>query len=216
MDGGCLITRRAQTALSVHASKRRWNDGYLPGRHQRWLYRFARSRLTLAAAAGCGHIGRTMPTPGFFNSLFLANDAATTALGSSLAPVLRAGDTLLLDGEIGAGKTHFARSLIQTRLGHPEEVPSPTYTLVQTYTADIEIWHADLYRLGDVSELEELGLLDAFESAIVLIEWPDRLGDAKPSDALRVDISQEGNGRRFDLSSNAMRWAELSESLGHV
>lgn len=117
--------------------------------------------------------------------LHLDSPDATCAFAQALAPVLRAGDTLLLSGGVGAGKTHFARCLIQSLLKMPEDVPSPTYTLVQTYegqTADI--WHADLYRLGDTMELIELGLTEAFSDAICLIEWPDRLGDLTPADAL--------------------------------
>jgi tRNA threonylcarbamoyl adenosine modification protein YjeE len=106
-------------------------------------------------------------------------------LARDLAPVLAAGDVLALSGPLGAGKTAFARALIQTRLaacGRHEEVPSPSYTLVQTYDlGDAELWHVDLYRLGDASELAELGLDDAFGTAIMLIEWPDRLGRLLPA-----------------------------------
>ncbi|WP_417729103.1 tRNA (adenosine(37)-N6)-threonylcarbamoyltransferase complex ATPase subunit type 1 TsaE [Roseovarius sp.] len=114
---------------------------------------------------------------------------ATCALAQGLAPLLRAGDTLLLSGGVGAGKTHFARCLIQSLLITPEDVPSPTYTLVQTYegrTADI--WHADLYRLNDTMDLIELGLTEAFSQAICVVEWPDRLGDLTPADALLLDF----------------------------
>lgn len=108
----------------------------------------------------------------------------TAAVAGALAPVLRAGDTILLYGDVGAGKTHFARAFIQARLaqnGLAEDVPSPTFTLVQTYDAgDIEIWHADLYRLGHEDEVVELGLDDAFRGAICLVEWPARLGHALP------------------------------------
>ena len=91
--------------------------------------------------------------------------------------LLRAGDCVLLEGPIGAGKTHFCRALIRARLGREEDVPSPTFTLVQTYDADVEIWHADLYRLSHPDEALELGLEDAFASAICLVEWPERLGE---------------------------------------
>lgn len=116
----------------------------------------------------------------------------TTALMARLlAATLRGGDCLLLDGPVGAGKTHFARALIQSRQHPaPEDVPSPTFTLVQTYLdpTGTEIWHADLYRLTDPTELVELGLDEALESAITLIEWPDRLG-APPPQALRLSLS---------------------------
>lgn len=95
---------------------------------------------------------------------------------------LKQGDCLLLSGPVGAGKTHFARSVIQSLLVDFEDVPSPTFTLVQTYPTRIgEIWHADLYRLGHVDELTELGLEDAFDTAVTLIEWPDRLGGLHPT-----------------------------------
>ena len=112
----------------------------------------------------------------------------TTAFAQHIAGRLHAGDTILLEGGLGAGKTFFARSLIQARLDGPEDVPSPTFTLVQTYQADIEIWHADLYRLSDPDELFELGLDDAIETSICLIEWPDRLGEFAPAIALTLKL----------------------------
>jgi len=120
--------------------------------------------------------------------------------------LLRPGDVLLLEGEIGAGKTHFARSLIQSQMDTPEDVPSPTFTLVQTYdTGTGEIWHSDLYRLTDVSEVMELGLDEAMERAICLIEWPDRLGPDTPDTALHL---------RFDTLSDSARRITLSWAQG--
>jgi tRNA threonylcarbamoyladenosine biosynthesis protein TsaE len=113
------------------------------------------------------------------------------AIAAALAPRLVPGDVVLLTGDIGAGKTHFARCLIQSLLPSPEDVPSPTYTLVQTYAVPTgELWHADLYRLTSTSEVFELGLIDAFADAICLIEWPDRLGDLAPVNALHVTMTQ--------------------------
>lgn len=133
--------------------------------------------------------------------LILADEDATAALGAALAANLRAGDCVLLEGPIGAGKSHLARALIRARLGRMEDVPSPTFTLVQTYQADdVEIWHADLYRLSHPDEVLELGLEDAFSSAICLIEWPDRLGSHLPQDALRIQLSAHGDGRMARLS----------------
>lgn len=124
----------------------------------------------------------------------LSNPDATAEFARRLAPRLRAGDTLLLDGPIGAGKTHFARALITARLaasGRAEDIPSPTYTLVQTYDdGGAEIWHADLYRLTGPDEAVELGLSDAFASAICLVEWPDRLDPADAPQALRLSFAQ--------------------------
>ena len=119
----------------------------------------------------------------------LASPEQTAALAQALAPRLRPGDVILLSGPVGAGKSHFARSLILSLLDTPEDVPSPTYTLVQTYPSRVgEIWHADLYRLSDTSEIEELGLLDAFESAICLVEWPNRLHTLAPETALWITL----------------------------
>jgi len=117
----------------------------------------------------------------------LADEAATNRFAAAMAALLRPGDTILLQGPIGAGKSVFARGVIRARLNRMEEVPSPTFTLVQTYDApDGDIWHCDLYRLTDPSEVLELGLDDAFQTAICLIEWPDRLGPDTPQDALTL------------------------------
>lgn len=121
-------------------------------------------------------------------SRLIADAETTAALARMLAATARPGLTILLDGPVGAGKTHFARAFIRARQGEAaEEVPSPTFTLVQTYDdpAGTEIWHADLYRLTDPSELDELGLDEAMEGAICLIEWPDRM-EALPPDALTI------------------------------
>ncbi|MEL7252713.1 MAG: tRNA (adenosine(37)-N6)-threonylcarbamoyltransferase complex ATPase subunit type 1 TsaE [Pseudomonadota bacterium] len=114
----------------------------------------------------------------------------TERLASALAPRLRPGDTMLLNGPIGAGKSHFTRAAILQLLPVPEDIPSPTYTIVQTYlTPRAEVWHADLYRLSDPGEIHELGLLAAFEEAICFVEWPDRLGPNAPASALTLTLS---------------------------
>jgi len=129
-------------------------------------------------------------------SLFLADEGATSALAERIAPLLGAGDTILLEGEIGAGKTTFARALIRARIGRFQDVPSPTFTLVQIYESPgSEIWHCDLYRLTSPDEVLELGLDAAFEDGICLVEWPDRLGSAAPSGALKLALSLDGEGR---------------------
>jgi tRNA threonylcarbamoyl adenosine modification protein YjeE len=114
----------------------------------------------------------------------------TTELATQIGTRLRPGDTVLLEGDIGAGKTHFARSLIQSLQDVPEDVPSPTFTLIQTYdTRSGPIWHADLYRLSGPEDIVETGLLDAMDTAICLIEWPDRLGPDCPANALTLSFA---------------------------
>lgn len=129
-----------------------------------------------------------MPAPSRLR-LDLSSEADTAHRACQLARRLAPGDTVLLAGPVGAGKTHFARSLITSILRTPEDIPSPTFTLVQTYeTTRGPLWHCDLYRLSSPAEVEELGLLEAFGSAICLVEWPDRLGDLRPDDGLTVDL----------------------------
>lgn len=149
----------------------------------------------------------------------LPDPAATAHLGERLAGILRAGDTLLLSGPIGAGKSHLARALIRALMaqaGEPaEDIPSPTYTLVQTYPAgETEIWHADLYRLGDPLDVFELGLEEAFAEAICLVEWPDRLGSAAPEAALSIALSEAGEGRLARLAGPEDWAARLAPIAG--
>ena len=150
-------------------------------------------------------------------SAFLKDEAASDRLGSHVAAMLVPGDTILLDGEIGAGKSHLVRATIQAMYRtadlDPVEVPSPTYTIVQTYNiSNATIWHADLYRLADGSETHELGLDDAFGVDIVMIEWPDRLFTA-PAEALRISLASDGLGRRVRLASSNARWKALFEEV---
>lgn len=134
-------------------------------------------------------------------TLLLPSETETDLLGRTLSRYARAGDCLLLRGPIGAGKSAVARAFIKARLGAEVDVPSPTFTLVQTYIdGDIEIWHADLYRLTDPSEVIELGLVDALEKAICLIEWPDLLGDLIPDAALSIDLETREDGRMATLT----------------
>lgn len=153
--------------------------------------------------------------PRFNLRLSLPDAEATTALGHRIAPLLAPAHTILLEGPIGAGKTHLARALIQKRLqddGRTEDVPSPTFTLVQVYqTTDCDIWHADLYRLADPCETIELGLDDAFARAICLVEWPDRLGTATPRHAarLRLTPSADGDARLAEITADDERWASV-------
>lgn len=140
-----------------------------------------------------------MPTAAL--TLDLPTAAETEALGQRLAALARPGDVILLEGPIGAGKSCLARAFIRARMGASEEVPSPTFTLVQVYEAGaVEIWHADLYRLTHPDEVWELGLDDAFDTAICLVEWPDRLGAHVPPGALHLRLEAWGEGRRATLS----------------
>jgi tRNA threonylcarbamoyladenosine biosynthesis protein TsaE len=127
----------------------------------------------------------------------LPDPEATEALGRKLAALARPGDVVLLEGPIGAGKSCLARAFIRARLGDQEEVPSPTFTLVQVYDdRGTEIWHADLYRLTHPDEVRELGLDQAFETSICLVEWPDRLGRHLPPGALTIRLNAMGEGRQ--------------------
>ncbi len=145
----------------------------------------------------------------------LPDAASTEAMGAALAPLLRAGDTLLLQGPVGAGKTSLARALVTALRGlHglvPEEVPSPTFTLVQTYAAGpFDIWHADLYRLSGPGGVVELGLEEAFGTALCLIEWPDRLGPDRPARAVDVTLTPTPeDGRELTLTGDPRTLARL-------
>jgi len=119
----------------------------------------------------------------------LKDEKATTVFAQQLASVLQAGDVVMLYGDLGAGKTFLARALINALSKTPQEVPSPTFTLVQCYdTKNMEIWHFDLYRLEHADEVVELGWDEALGSALLLIEWPDRLGHLRPEDRLEINL----------------------------
>lgn len=141
----------------------------------------------------------------------------TAQLAAEIAGALRPGDCLLLEGVIGAGKTHFARHLIQSLMDVPEDVPSPTFTLVQTYDVPAgELWHTDLYRLSSLDELEELGLTEAFDSAICLVEWPGRLAELTPPHALHLTLALDPDHedrRHLTLSWSDAKWQPLMERI---
>ena len=129
--------------------------------------------------------------------MILADEAATQALGVALAAVLRAGDVIALSGPLGSGKTTLARALLKA-LGEEGEVPSPSFALVQPYeTLDPPVWHADLYRIEDPSELAELGLDEILTEGALVVEWPERAPGAWPEAlALSLELAN-GAARRL-------------------
>lgn len=139
----------------------------------------------------------------------LADERATQGLANELAGIVAAGDLLTLSGDLGAGKTTFARALIRALTGNPnEETPSPTFTLMQQYQGEhFPIVHADLFRIGGGDELAELGWDEASAEALVIVEWPERAGDALTSE--RIDI-------RLDIASDGARIATISGSGPYV
>ena len=126
----------------------------------------------------------------------LTDAAATAAIGARLAPLLRPGDVVTLDGPLSAGKTTLVRGLIGA-LGHEGEVPSPSFAIVQPYEALVPpVWHVDLYRIEDSGELAELGLDDIEEQGVLLIEWPGRAGHGAWPEALALSLGVEEDGSR--------------------
>lgn len=155
----------------------------------------------------------------------LTDEDATVQLARTIAPHLQAGDTLGLTGGLGVGKSLFARALISERLAaidSVEDIPSPSFTLVQTYDlGSVELWHADLYRLGDMNEISELGLEDAFSTAICVVEWADRLASrgaqgSWPRRALMLDLEFASGGpgvRHAHLAARGEGWDWLPNVL---
>ena len=138
--------------------------------------------------------------------LHLADEAATARLAARLAPHLKAGDVIALHGGLGAGKTTFSRALISALRGTPTEVPSPTYTLVQTYDAHgLTVYHFDLYRIEDPGEVTELGW-DETAGGLALIEWPLKAGDNLPAWRLDLTLEQTAEGRTARLEPHGEDW----------
>ena len=133
--------------------------------------------------------------------MMLADEAATARLGEAVARVLQTGDVVCLSGPLGAGKSTLARALIRALTTPDEEVPSPTFTLVQFYEGPrLKVAHFDLYRLTDPDEAYEIGLDEALEEGAALIEWPERLEGRLPADRLDIEIALEGDGRAARLT----------------
>ena len=132
---------------------------------------------------------------------------ATSRLGRAIASGLSRGDAVALWGDLGAGKTTLARAILQA-LGVTEDVPSPTFTIVQNYDTSPAIAHYDLYRLKSPREMAELGFEDALDQGAVLVEWPERAPEALPSDALHVRLGLQDGVRTARLTGPA-RWESV-------
>ncbi|HUG44970.1 MAG TPA: tRNA (adenosine(37)-N6)-threonylcarbamoyltransferase complex ATPase subunit type 1 TsaE [Sphingomicrobium sp.] len=141
--------------------------------------------------------------------MILADEDATRAMGAAIARRLRAGDVVALSGPLGVGKTALARAIIGA-LGHPGEVPSPSFAIVQPYEElEPPVWHVDLYRIEEPGELDELGL-DSLAEAALIVEWPERAGDTAWPEALQIALDfREGGARRLTAAvppSWQQRW----------
>jgi tRNA threonylcarbamoyladenosine biosynthesis protein TsaE len=137
--------------------------------------------------------------------MILGSEEQTAAAGAALARAARTGDVITLSGPLGVGKTALARGFIAA-LGHEGEVPSPSFAIVQPYDdVDPPVWHVDLYRIEDPSEIEELGL-DAAADAVLMIEWPERAGEQAWPDALRLSLEFAPTGERILTAKVPPSW----------
>ena len=146
----------------------------------------------------------------------IADEAATVALAVKIVDICGVGDMVALHGTLGVGKTVFARAFIRARAGQAEEVPSPTFTLVQQYEcAPVPIYHFDLYRLNNPDETLELGFDDAMADGSVLVEWPERLGSYMPQDRLDIEIKQgaRANSRLVRLTGHGYWLARVADVI---
>jgi len=147
----------------------------------------------------------------------LPDEAATGRLAAALAARAKKGDVIALSGPLGSGKTSFARAFIRSRGLDAEEVPSPTFMLVEVYDGDsaIPVWHFDLYRIGKPEEIRELGLDEALAEGICLIEWPERLGEFLPEERLDLALAMgKSDTARMASLSGSSSWQKRLEGLG--
>src|SRR3954471_698433 len=137
--------------------------------------------------------------------MILGSEEETAAAGAALAAAARRGDVIALSGPLGVGKTALARGFIAA-LGHRGEVPSPSFAIVQPYEElDPPVWHVDLYRIEDASEIEELGL-DSAADAVLLVEWPERAGERAWPGALRLSLEFAQDGARILTAEVPPSW----------
>jgi tRNA threonylcarbamoyladenosine biosynthesis protein TsaE len=149
--------------------------------------------------------------------LELADEAATARLAARLARRARARDVIALEGPLGAGKTSFARGFIRALGRGDEDVPSPTFTLVETYIfpGHPPIWHFDLHRLEGAAEVYELGIEEAWSDGISLIEWPERIAALLPPERLDIALTPGATAeRRVAALNGSPGWADRLEGLG--
>jgi len=144
------------------------------------------------------------------------SETATQVIAAALARQCKTGDCILLQGDLGAGKTAFARGFIQALSPESQEIVSPTFTLVQTYPArDTTIWHFDLYRLKTPEEVTEIGLDEVLQSGITLIEWPELVEDSLPESSLtvRIRLGSQPEERQFEFAGLASIWKDRLSKL---
>jgi tRNA threonylcarbamoyl adenosine modification protein YjeE len=145
----------------------------------------------------------------------LPDERATARLGEDIAMALRPGDVLALAGDLGAGKTTLARGLIRAMADDCTlDVPSPTFTLVQSYETRVPLNHFDLYRVGAAAELDELGLDEMLSTGAAVIEWPDRADDRLPADAIVLELTHDGEGRLARIAGSGPAFERIARSLG--
>lgn len=150
---------------------------------------------------------------------YLENLSKSRLLASRLSALLKSGDILTFEGNLGTGKTEFCRAIIHA-LGYDEDVPSPTFNLVQIYEPSLEdlstpaVWHMDLYRLENAQDVFELGIEDGFDTALTLIEWPERMGNYLPTEHLKITLSHgDKEGSRYISFAGSPNWQDRIEGL---
>ena len=147
---------------------------------------------------------------GYAGSLLVRSLAETEELGRRIAARVKRGDAISLQGDLGAGKTTLARAILRA-LGVRDEVPSPSFTLVQEYeAAGARIAHCDLYRIESPMELDEMGMEEALQNGVLLVEWPERAPERIPAGTLKIHIDIRSESERHITLSGPARWAELT------